>query len=124
MNYVGLDIGGTKCAVTLGRGEGKPEILMRSEFPTKEADWRGVLGKFCEEIRKISFQYDLSAIGISCGGPLDSINGIIQSPPNLIGWDNVPVVSYFSDQFSVPVQLQNDANACAYAEWKYGAGKV
>lgn len=123
MNYVGLDIGGTKCAVTLGRGEGKPEILMRSEFPTKGADWRGVLEKFCEEIRKITFQYDLSAIGISCGGPLDSINGIIQSPPNLIGWDNIPVVSYFSDQFSVPVQLQNDANACAYAEWKYGAGQ-
>lgn len=45
------------------------------------------------------------------------------SPPNLPGWDNVPVVKFFADRFKVPVHLQNDANACAYAEWKFGAGR-
>ena len=45
------------------------------------------------------------------------------SPPNLPGWDNVPVVSFFEERFCVPVLLQNDANACAVAEWKFGAGR-
>jgi glucokinase len=65
----------------------------------------------------------LKAIGISCGGPLDSRKGIVQSPPNLPGWDDIPIVDMFRDKFSVPVYLQNDANACALAEWKFGAGK-
>jgi glucokinase len=63
------------------------------------------------------------AIGISCGGPLDSRRGLVLSPPNLPGWDNVPVADYFSKAFGVPAHLQNDANACAFAEWKWGAGK-
>ena len=48
---------------------------------------------------------------------------MILSPPNLPGWDEVPVVKFFADRFRVPVHLQNDANACAYAEWKFGAGR-
>jgi len=58
-------------------------------------------------IQKIS-DYDLAAIGISCGGPLDSKSGIIQSPPNLPGWDNIKIVSIFKDKYNVPVFLQDD----------------
>lgn len=64
-----------------------------------------------------------NAIGISCGGPLDSKKGIIMSPPNLPGWDNIEIVKILEGKFSVPVGIQNDANACALAEWKYGAGR-
>ena len=49
-------------------------------------------------------------IGISCGGPLDSKTGVIMSPPNLPGWDDVPVVKFFADRYGVPVHLQNDAS--------------
>ena len=62
-------------------------------------------------------------IGISCGGPLDSHRGVIMSPPNLPGWDNIPIVSILEKKFGFPVAIQNDANACALAEWKWGAGK-
>jgi glucokinase len=48
---------------------------------------------------------------------------VILSPPNLPGWDNVPVVVFFRDRFGVPVSLQNDANACALAEYRFGAGR-
>jgi len=65
----------------------------------------------------------LKSIGISCGGPLDSKKGIIYSPPNLPGWDNVPVKDIFTKKYGVPVGIQNDANACALAEWLMGAGK-
>jgi len=65
----------------------------------------------------------LDGIGISCGGPLSSKKGLILSPPNLPGWDNVPIVDLAEKRFKRKVLLQNDANACAVAEWKYGAGQ-
>lgn len=58
----------------------------------------------------------ITAIGISCGGPLDSKKGIIMSPPNLKGWDDVHIVDILKERYGVPVKLQNDANACAVAE--------
>ena len=66
---------------------------------------------------------DIQGIGISCGGPLNSKRGVVLSPPNLPGWDNVPIVEITKARFGTRVMLQNDANACAIAEWKYGAGK-
>ena len=118
---IGLDIGGTKCAITVGEIEGDDiRIVHREEFPTAGLVWQQVLAKFEAQIRALS---TFDSIGISCGGPLDSRKGLILSPPNLPGWDEVPIVKYFEDAFHVPVHVQNDANACAYAEWKYGAGK-
>jgi glucokinase len=123
--YLGIDIGGTKCAVISGTEDMK--ILKKEVFPTetqKGADHaiKLLLSTAREVVAGIGSQ-GLKAIGISCGGPLDSRKGIVHSPPNLPGWDNIPVVKYFNDIFNVPVYLQNDANACALAEWKFGAGK-
>ena len=126
---IGLDIGGTKCAITVGEIDGDDiRIVHREQFPTSGLTWQQVLAKFKAQIRALSTSQALNlstfdSIGISCGGPLDSQKGLILSPPNLPGWDNVPIVRYFEDAFHVPTHVQNDANACAYAEWKYGAGK-
>ena len=61
--------------------------------------------------------------GISCGGPLDAEKGIVQSPPNLPGWDDVPVADMVSARTGLFAKLENDANACALAEWRFGAGR-
>ena len=63
------------------------------------------------------------SIGISCGGPLDSRRGVIMGPPNLPGWDDVYIVRQIENHYGVQAHLQNDANACAVAEWKFGAGR-
>ena len=117
----GLDIGGTKCAMSTGVVEdgGGIRILSREEFPTAGLSWRQVLDEFSGRLSGLS----VSAIGISCGGPLDSRRGVIMSPPNLPGWDDVPVVKFFEERFHVPVAVQNDANACALAEYLYGSGR-
>ena len=123
---IGLDIGGTKCAVSAGRSvDGGIEILSREEFPTKGLTWREVLEEFAVRIERIlaAGGEEPGAIGISCGGPLDSRRGLILSPPNLPGWDEVPVVAFFKDRFNVPTAVQNDANACALAEYLYGSGR-
>ena len=127
---IGIDIGGTKCAFSVGACSADAvKILHREEFPTKGLTWQEVLEEFGKRIDTLtaaqpeSAPYRIGGIGVSCGGPLDSKTGVIMSPPNLPGWDNVPVVKFFADRFGVPVHLQTDANACAYAEWKFGAGR-
>ena len=128
MYYIGIDIGGTKCAVTLGNFDGNTmEIAAKSKFDTKGAP-EEVLEKFLAEIDKILEDHSLSyknivSCGISCGGPLDPKNGIVLSPPNLPGWDEVHVVEFFETRTGIKTKLENDANACAVAEWKLGAGR-
>lgn len=123
MNYLGVDIGGTKCAVSVGTEEG--HILEKVKFPTEtEKGVEYTLRRITEETQRLFSRYpDAAAIGISCGGPLDSRKGLILSPPNLPGWDGVPIVEIMRKHFRIPAYLQNDADACAVAEWKFGAGK-
>lgn len=113
---VGIDIGGTKCAVVLADDNGK--ISRRVSFPTASREETLVT---IEKIMESFAPFD--AVGISCGGPLDEKNGIILSPPNLPGWDDVRICDRLKSKFGTPVFLRNDANACALAEWKYGAGR-
>ncbi len=111
----GIDIGGTKCAVVLGDGG---RIVKQTVFQT--AGYSETMTRIFHELEKLG---QFEAIGISCGGPVDVRQGVIQSPPNLPGWENVPIVSILEKQFGVPASLQNDANACAIAEWRFGAGQ-
>ena len=124
---IGLDIGGTKCAISTGECEdGAIKILLREEFPTAGFSWRQVLDEIGRRIEHPTANFKpqpIGAIGISCGGPLDSKRGVIMSPPNLPGWDDVPVVKFFENRFHVPTAVQNDANACALAEYLYGSGR-
>jgi glucokinase len=123
----GVDIGGTKCAVTLGLPEsGGIVIKDKLRFPTTDVE--GTIRDIKSALREVMERNGLgsegiSAIGISCGGPLDSRTGVIMSPPNLPGWDNIPIVRILSEEFGVPAAVHNDANACALAEWLFGAGK-
>lgn len=127
MSYLaGIDIGGTKCAVSIGRQLGdEVDIQYKENFPTPKSPINAInkmveiLEKMMEEHKEIT----LEAIGISCGGPLDSKRGLILSPPNLPDWDYIDIVTPFKQKFQIPVAVQNDANACALAEWVWGAGK-
>ncbi len=124
MNLIGIDIGGTKCAVVLGviDSRGVPSVKMRMVFPTPKGP-DAALSLIYDKVSDLMQKESVSGIGISCGGPLDSKNGIILSPPNLPGWDNIHITDDMHKRFGVPVLLMNDANACALAEWRYGAGK-
>lgn len=117
--YIGLDIGGTKCAVTLADLGGNIQKKIRFDTTTA-AETQERLLSAAEELAK---GQRITAVGVSCGSPLDSEKGVILSPPNLPGWDNVPITRMVEERLGVPAFLCNDANACALAEWKYGAGQ-
>jgi len=131
MRIVGIDIGGTKCAVILGQvdKEGQIEVIARKMVQTKDfPDPFLLIAKFQEEMEILLDAQGMdmktvSSNGFSCGGPLDSKKGVVLSPPNLPGWDNIPIVKLFTDKYGIPTAIQNDANACALAEWKFGAGR-
>lgn len=116
--YLGIDIGGTKCAVV--RGDEKGNVLDKRHFPTQDCDT--ALKQIISSARAL-WTGQIASIGVSCGGPLDQKKGVILSPPNLPGWDRIPITQILKDAFGVPAFLQNDADACALAEWRFGAGE-
>ncbi len=131
---LGFDIGGTKCAVVLGKGEIPQEvsddfIIDKIKFDTDQPrGWKQITDELIKSAALILNRNNITAeqviaCGISCGGPLDSRRGVIMSPPNLPDWDNVPIVEITEKALGIKTYLQNDANACALAEWKFGAGK-
>jgi len=66
---------------------------------------------------------DVVGIGVACGSPMDAEQGIILGPPNLQSWNPVPIVEILEREFGLYARLENDANAGALAEWRYGAGR-
>lgn len=128
--YIGLDIGGTKCAVLTAKVDsGKPEITFKKRINTKDySNPYDNINYLCdcllEHLKEINKDIkDFKCAGISCGSPLDSNTGYILSPPNLPGWDEFPVTKLVYERLGIKAYLQNDANACAIAEWQFGAGK-
>lgn len=126
-NLLGIDIGGTKCAIVYGKRIGSDlQIVDKTKIETTTVE--ETIRNIMSEAKRMMARFNLTAqtvraVGISCGGPLDSKSGTVMSPPNLPGWDNIPIVKIIEEELGVRAGLQNDANACALAEWKFGAGR-
>lgn len=122
-HLLGIDVGGTKTAVV--RGDANGSILARIEFPTAPSrPFHEVYSDIVDRVRQLrDADPGIAAIGVSIGGPLDSQRGIILSPPNLPGWDAIPLRDLLARDFRIPVRILHDAKAGALAEWRFGAGQ-
>ncbi|MFB4168449.1 ROK family protein [Virgibacillus sp. JSM 102003] len=128
MKYaIGVDIGGTKVAIAVVDQAGNS--LTESIIPTDlSIPAIKMVEKINNEIEQVIIGTgiptdQLIGIGIGAPGPLDSKNGVITSPPNLKKWIDVPVTRLVEQHFSMPVFLENDANAAALAERLTGAAQ-
>lgn len=126
MNYsVGVDIGGTKVAIAVVTQEGK--IIADTVIPTDlTISPEKMIERICETINNVMDQSqiakaDIVGIGIGAPGPLDSKAGVITCPPNLKSWIDIPIKKLVEARLSIPVTLENDANAAALAEKWVGA---
>ena len=102
--YLGFDLGGTKSAVILGRDAGGPiEILKREAIPTFQGNISPLetIECLCKigEALLLEKNIQLQSTGVSCGGPLDEEKGLILSPPNLPGYDEIPIKRILEDRF-------------------------
>ncbi len=124
---IGLDIGGTKTAVVLGDRSG--QVYDRVQFPTDPA--RGFAATFadlCQHVEMMRIRATEQGrrpgvLSVSIGGPLDIERGIIYSPPNLPGWDAIPLKKLLEERFAWPTYVEHDGNAGALAEWYFGAAQ-
>jgi len=123
----GVDIGGTKTAVVFSAE--LPTVIKRTAFPTCPSNGpEPILTRIVDSLHESLDSRELKksklgAIGVSCGSPLDPLRGVIQQPPNLPTWKDVPIKTILEREFGVPCYLENDANAGALAEYRFGAGK-
>lgn len=120
-----FDLGGTELRAALVGDGGK--LLAFASVPTRARDGPDAViaqitmlaEKTCSEVP------DARPLGIGIGapGPLDPVAGILTAPPTLSGWREVPLASLLQDRLNLPVRLENDANAAALGEWRFGAGR-
>ena len=123
-HLLGIDIGGTKCAAVVGDAGGV--IIERAEWPSDAA--RGPAAMLDDAVRHAAEVVERSgltveAAGVAVGGPLDARNGVVLGPPNLPGWDSVPLRDLLEKALSLPVRVEHDAAACALAEVLWGAAR-
>lgn len=124
---LGLDIGGTKTAVIIGDTEGR--VYLRQEIPTNPAQgFEATFERICAITTSIlgeahDKKMQVEWMSVSIGGPLDIEKGIILSPPNLPGWDEIPLKKLLETRFGLPCYIEHDGNAGALAEWYFGAAK-
>jgi glucokinase len=118
---IGIDLGGTNVRVGLVDEKGK--ILDVIQEPT-EADKGHIntINKMKQMIERLIKGKKVKGIGIGAPGPLDFKKGVILSPPNLPGWDEIPLVKILEEHFKVNVYLNNDANVAGLAEAIAGSG--
>ena len=121
--WVGFDIGGTKCAVCTGVEEaGAPCVLKRHEIATP-ATQAEAMERMCAMALDMTEGCRVLGAGVSTGGPLDRARGVLLNPPNLPGWSGASWTERITQALGAPAFMENDANACALAEWRWGAGQ-
>lgn len=124
---LGIDVGATKVALALAGPEGR--LVARRRRPTAAtrdgpADVRRIAADARQLLGEADADWsDVASVGVSVPGPLDSERGVLLEPPNLPGWVDVPVQQLLEEASGRPVHVENDANAAALAEWRFGAGR-
>ena len=123
---VGVDLGGTQLRVAVLRGA---QLLSRvglltGEDTTPEQIIPRIYSGIEQALDEAGIQLDqVAGIGVGAPGPLNNRTGIVFAPPNLRGWDRVPLRDIFLEHFNIPIFVENDANAAGLGEYMFGAGR-
>ena len=120
--YLGIEIGGTKLQLGVGRGDGKLIALERAEIERSQGA-SAIRDRIQAIARTLAAKYPLTAVGIGFGGPIDTTRGRTITSHQVAGWEDFPLVEWIADKLSLPAVLGNDADVAALAEAKYGAGR-
>jgi glucokinase len=122
---LGLDIGGTKIGLSVGTPDGR--VLARESVQTDHASAPEQILGACRErllgLAKASGKGKAASLGAACPGPLSYAEGRFLNPPNMPRWHGFRLRDWLAANFECPTAMMNDANACALAEWKWGAAR-
>lgn len=119
---VGVDIGGTKVAAGVVAADGTILERLRTETPDKSKSPKLVEDAIIELVLDLADRHDVHAVGIGAAGFVDVDRAKVLFAPHL-AWRDEPLREALSDRLRLPVVVDNDANAAAWAEWRFGAGR-
>ena len=117
---VGVDVGGTKIAAGVVDGAGK--LLAHTRRVTPAQDTGGVLAGMADAVRELATTHRIAAVGIGAAGFVDASRSKVMFAPNL-AWRDEDLQAQLSARVGLPVVVENDANAAAWAESRFGAGR-
>ncbi|MEO8352929.1 MAG: ROK family protein, partial [Chthoniobacteraceae bacterium] len=122
MNFLAVEIGGTKLQLCIGTSAG--EILERRRFQIDRAEGgQGIRRQIEGALPELLEKYSPRAIGVGFGGPVDWQSGKIARSHHLEGWNDYPLGDWFETRAGLPTFIDNDANVAALAEARLGAGR-
>jgi glucokinase len=119
MLTIGVDIGGTKIAAGVVDSDG--QILSRVRRDTPYEDPEKIIDVIAACIRELARDHEIVAAGLGAPGFVDAARSTVLFAPNL-AWRNAPVRAAIEERTGIPVVLENDANAAAWGETRFGAG--
>ncbi len=127
---LGVDIGGTKIACGI-IDAATGDVLLSARVPTRASEGGiAVLQRSLEVARDLLEQSKAqdvkkpSAIGIGAGGQIDPVSGVVLSATDVLpGWAGIRIKDAFEGVFGLPSTVDNDVNALAVGESRFGAGK-
>ncbi|MDD4888460.1 MAG: ROK family protein [Phycisphaerae bacterium] len=120
---LGWDVGGTKSAAVVGDANGR--VLERVALATPvTAGPEPMIAEFLDVAARLRAGFaQIAAVGVSIGGPVDTLAGVVQSPPHLPGWHDIALRDRLAAALEFPVVVEHDAVACLLAEWFWGAAR-
>lgn len=119
--FIGIEIGGTKIQVYVTDEDQK--IIEREKFFVKEKEASYITKNLNEILNAACQKYNIEAVGVGFGGPIDIETGVVKTSHHISGWTDFPLAEWISDATGVPISVDNDANTAALAEACLGSGK-
>ncbi|WEK49083.1 MAG: ROK family protein [Candidatus Kaistia colombiensis] len=120
-----IDLGGTELRAAVVEATGR--VAAFAAIPTDaQGGPDAVIAQMVAllaQVRAETPAADIVGLGVGAPGPLDPDAGIVVDAPTLLGWRNVPLAAILAERLGVAVELENDANAAALGEWRFGAGQ-
>lgn len=117
---IGVDIGGTKIAAGVVDENGK--ILTRTRRRTPSRDLDAVVNIVNDAIIELAARHTIEAVGVGTAGFIDANRSRVMLAPNL-GWTDAPLKIVIERATGLPAVIENDANAAAWGERRFGAGR-
>lgn len=123
MMYLGIEIGGTKLQLGVGRGDGSDFVAFERRDVDSSRGGQGIRDQIRQVGLELVGKYPIVGAGYGFGGPIFGSRGIVQTSHQIAGWDNFPLSSWTEKELGIPTRLGNDCDVAALAENSFGAGK-
>jgi glucokinase len=120
--FLGIEIGGTKLQLGVGPGDGVLVDLVRRDVDRSQGA-AGILQQIASAARDLNDNHHIAAVGFGFGGPVDVARGLAVKSHHVSGWESFPLADWCQRELRLPAVVENDCDAAALAEARFGAGR-